>query len=117
MFCSQCGSTMASSARYCSMCGVPRTSYVAQEDAWRGSGPLVRPRERRMVAGVCAGLSQAYGWDLGVVRLVTVALILLTGVAFFVYLAAWIILPEGQYALPAPPPPPPAASPTESPSI
>lgn len=114
MFCSQCGHPLAPSARYCSMCGTARISYPAYEDTWRGKGPLVRPRSPRMVAGVCAGIAQCYGWDLGMVRIITVALTLLTGVAFFVYLAAWIILPEGQYALPEPTPPPPAPGPAES---
>lgn len=66
-----------------------------------------------MIAGVCAGFAEHYGWDLNLVRVLTVVVTLFTGVTLFAYLAAWIIIPEGQYALPRPfgssAPPPPAA--------
>jgi phage shock protein C len=108
MFCSNCGNPLEPAARFCSFCG----TFCSARISFGTPGQLVRPRSPRMIAGVCAGLAQHYGWDLGVVRLITVGVTLLTGVALFVYLAAWIILPEGQYALPTPPPP--GTAPTES---
>jgi phage shock protein C len=54
-----------------------------------------------MIAGVCAGFALHYGWDLSLVRVVTALMIVLTGVGLFAYLAAWIIIPEAPYALPA----------------
>jgi phage shock protein C len=101
MFCSHCGNALEATARFCSLCGAPRP-FVGGPIP----GQLVRPHSPRMIAGVCSGLAEHYGWDLGVVRLVTVIVTLLTVVAVFAYLAAWIILPEGQYALPTPPPHP-----------
>jgi len=66
-----------------------------------------------MIAGVCSGFALQYGWDITVVRLVTVVIALFTsGIGLLAYLAAWIIIPEAQYALPpqarpgATPPPP-----------
>jgi phage shock protein C len=54
-----------------------------------------------MIAGVCAGFAEHYGWDLGLVRVLTVLLALFTGgLVLIAYLAAWIILPEAQYTLP-----------------
>jgi phage shock protein C len=53
-----------------------------------------------MIAGICAGFAQHYGWDLNLTRILTVIIIFFTGVGLFVYLALWIILPEAPYALP-----------------
>ena len=74
-----------------------------------------------MIAGVCSGLAEHYGWDLNIVRLGAVVVTLLTGVAVFAYIAAWVIIPDGQYALPYgvphAAPPPPVASQAESAAI
>jgi phage shock protein PspC (stress-responsive transcriptional regulator) len=54
-----------------------------------------------MIAGICSGLALHYGWDLNLVRILTLLIILFTGVGALVYLVAWIIIPEAPYALPA----------------
>jgi phage shock protein C len=65
-----------------------------------------------MIGGVCSAFALQYGWDVTVVRLVTVVIALFTsGIGALAYLAAWVIIPEAQYALPpqarpgVPPPP------------
>jgi phage shock protein C len=55
---------------------------------------LVRPREGRMVAGVCAGIAQRWGLDLTLVRIVTVAATVVSGVGLAVYIAAWLLTPS-----------------------
>jgi phage shock protein C len=79
----------------------------------------VRSRGRRVIAGICGGFADHYGWDLNLVRVLTVVITLFTGVTLLAYLAAWIIIPEGQYALPfgGPPPPPPPGSAAEGASV
>jgi phage shock protein C len=62
---------------------------------------LTRPRHNRMIAGVCAGFALHYGWDLNLVRVLTALMIVLTGVGAIAYIAAWVIIPEAPYALPA----------------
>ena len=63
---------------------------------------LYRPRERRAVAGVCAGFAQRYGWDLTIVRLVMVLSLLFgAGVPLLAYVIAWVVMPNEQFALPA----------------
>jgi len=65
------------------------------------SSQLVRPRYPRLIAGVCAGFSEHYGWDLSVVRIVTVVLAVLTsGIGLVAYVAAWVLIPEAAYTLP-----------------
>jgi len=53
-----------------------------------------------MIGGVCAAFALHYGWDLAVTRVVTAALIILTGVGALAYIAAWVIIPEETYPLP-----------------
>ncbi len=63
---------------------------------------LYRPREGRMVAGVCKGFAQRYGWDVSIVRLVLVLSVVFgAGVPLVAYLIAWVIMPNGQFTLQA----------------
>jgi phage shock protein C len=55
----------------------------------------------RQIAGVCIGLSQAYGWDLALVRILAfLGLIFSGGLVFVAYLACWIGIPEEPFLLP-----------------
>ena len=58
------------------------------------STPLVRPRRGRIIAGVCAGIADRYGWNRTVVRLVAVASCLLPGPQILLYLAPWVLMPS-----------------------
>lgn len=55
---------------------------------------FVRPREGRMIAGVCAGIAKRWNLDVTLVRIVTVALALISGIGLAVYLAAWLLTPS-----------------------
>ncbi|WP_030165619.1 PspC domain-containing protein [Spirillospora albida] len=55
---------------------------------------LYRPRDERMIAGVCAGLGRRFGLSAGVVRLLFVLSCLLPGPQFVVYLVLWAMLPN-----------------------
>lgn len=56
---------------------------------------LVRPRDNRIVAGVCAGLADYLGMDVNVVRLlVAVVTVFTAGTAILAYLVAWAVIPE-----------------------
>ncbi|WP_406038532.1 PspC domain-containing protein [Micromonospora sp. NBC_00898] len=63
------------------------------------SRKLVRPRQGRMLAGVCAGLAQRFGMSAGMVRLLFLLSLLLPGTQVIVYLVLWILMPnEDRYA-------------------
>jgi phage shock protein PspC (stress-responsive transcriptional regulator) len=63
--------------------------------------PLVRPRVGRQIAGVCLALAQSNGWDVTVVRILTVVGFFLTsGLVGVAYLAGWIGIPEEPFPLP-----------------
>ncbi|MER5455683.1 MULTISPECIES: PspC domain-containing protein [Micromonospora] len=58
------------------------------------SRKLVRPRQGRMFAGVCAGLAQRFGTSAGLIRLLFLLSLLLPGTQVVIYLALWIIMPN-----------------------
>lgn len=63
------------------------------------SRKLVRPRQGRMLAGVCAGLAQRFGMSAGMIRLLFLLSLLLPGTQVIVYLVLWILMPnEDRYA-------------------
>jgi phage shock protein C len=55
---------------------------------------LSRPRTGRMIAGVCAGIAQRYGWNVSTVRLVFLLSCLLPGPQFVIYLVLWLAMPQ-----------------------
>lgn len=107
MACVGCGEQVSLGARFCSICGQGVVQVVPpppqqQRRPFPAVDGLYRPREGRMIAGVCAGFALRYGWDVTIVRLVLVLSVLLgVGVPIIAYLIAWVVMPCGQYALPA----------------
>ncbi len=100
MICTVCGRAAETTAQYCSSCG---TGLVGTQVPVRwapATSRLMRPREGRMIAGVCAGFAQAYGWDLTIVRLLVVLSVLLAGLPLVVYVIAWVVMPNAANALP-----------------
>lgn len=55
---------------------------------------LYRPRDNRMIAGVCAGLARRFGMSAGTVRLLFLLSCLLPGPQFVVYLVLWVMMPN-----------------------
>ncbi len=54
---------------------------------------LTRPRHGRVIAGVCAGIADHYGWSRSVVRLLFV-LFGLFGAGELAYIVLWILMPK-----------------------
>ncbi|MER5772330.1 PspC domain-containing protein [Streptomyces sp. NPDC001985] len=54
---------------------------------------LVRPRDGRMIGGVCAGLARRFGTSATTMRVIFVASCLLPGPQFLLYAALWALLP------------------------
>jgi len=63
-----------------------------------GSKVLARPRNGRMLAGVCAGIARYFGLDVTLVRVIWAVVSVITGGAgVLAYLVAWALIPgEGQ---------------------
>ena len=85
MYCSACGKAIPDDARVCSYCGKP----IAGQQ-----GQLVRPRQGRMIAGVCQGVAQHFGWSVTVLRLVWLLFFLFAGAGGLLYIILWIVIPN-----------------------
>jgi phage shock protein PspC (stress-responsive transcriptional regulator) len=57
---------------------------------------LVRPRDGRILAGVCAGVADRFGLPRNLVRLLFVLSLLLPGPQILAYLVGWLLIPEEQ---------------------
>ncbi|MCC9739772.1 PspC domain-containing protein [Streptomyces sp. MNU89] len=55
---------------------------------------LVRPRDDRMIGGVCAALARRFGTTPTTMRVIFLASCLLPGPQFLLYLALWALLPS-----------------------
>ena len=101
VFCNRCGAGLPMSARFCSNCG----AVISMAPPMTGK-PLVRPHVGRQIAGVCLALAQANGWDVAVVRILTVLGFFLSGGFVGVaYVAGWIGIPEEPFVIPGAYPP------------
>lgn len=56
---------------------------------------LVRPRNQAMIAGVCAGIANRFGWDVTGTRVAFVLVSVLSAAfpGILVYLLLWILMP------------------------
>jgi phage shock protein C len=65
---------------------------------------LVRPRDQRVLGGVCAGLGRRFGIGPWMARLLFVLLLMVVpGSQFLIYPVLWILMPaEESLAVPAP---------------
>jgi len=55
---------------------------------------LERPREGRVIAGVCAALANRFGISVTLIRVLFV-IFAITGAAEIVYIILWIVIPKG----------------------
>ena len=57
-------------------------------------GGLSRPRDGRLVAGVCAGLARRFGMPRLLIRSLFVASMLLPGPQVLIYAVLWVLTPN-----------------------
>jgi len=104
MYCTGCGREITSDARYCSNCGRATGVGVHTQAPRR----LFRLSTDKKLGGVCSGFAEYLDIDVTLVRILTLAVICITGFipGFIAYLLAWLIMPV------APMVTPPVAHPT-----
>ncbi|MEV7683890.1 PspC domain-containing protein [Streptomyces sp. NPDC088341] len=59
---------------------------------------LIRPRDGRMIGGVCAALARRFGISANTVRAIFLVSCLLPGPQFLLYVALWALLPNERTA-------------------
>ena len=95
--CPWCAETIRAEALKCRHCG----SILDASGARALSEPWLRPRDGRMIAGVCAGLAEQFGISVTIVRLAfALGAFFSAGIFLVVYLALWLAMPEGDRAGP-----------------
>ena len=55
---------------------------------------LSRPKNGRVIAGVCAAVARRFGWNVTLVRVLTVLSILIPGPQVVLYIVLWILIPQ-----------------------
>ena len=55
---------------------------------------LVRPQRGKVIAGVCAGIADRFGYSRTVVRVLFAVSVLLPGPQFIAYIVLWIAMPK-----------------------
>lgn len=58
---------------------------------------LYRSSHKRVIGGVCGGLSDFFKIDVTILRLVWAAAVFLAGTGFLFYILCWLIIPEEPY--------------------
>lgn len=101
MFCRNCGTQRDPASRFCPSCGTATGSATPPQPSavYPPTARLTRSRNSRVIAGVCSGLAEHYGWDLTIIRLVLVLCVLFAGTGVLAYIIAWIVIPEAPYEL------------------
>ena len=67
---------------------------------------LIRPRDRRILGGVCAGVGRRFGLTPGVSRLLFVLLLMvIPGSQLLIYPVLWVLMPAGESVAPYQPSP------------
>ena len=55
---------------------------------------LARPRNDRMIAGVCSAIGRRFGISANIVRILFVLSMLLPGPQVLFYIGGWLLIPE-----------------------
>jgi len=72
------------------------TDYAYDVPKGKKSKRMYRDTENEVLAGVAAGLSHYFGWDVVVFRLAFVLLTIFGGSGIPIYIILWIVLPEAK---------------------
>ena len=52
------------------------------------------PAQGRIIAGVCSGIAQRFGWNVTLVRVLTAVAVIFFGLSLWTYIVLWIVMPS-----------------------
>jgi phage shock protein C len=96
MFCTQCGTQLEDTARFCTSCGKAVNAPAGTSTAGTATvRRLSRDIAHKKIAGVCAGFAEYFGTDVSLMRIIWLALLLLPpNIGIIAYIVAWAVLPK-----------------------
>jgi len=90
MTCTKCGKELVPEALFCAFCGQPAPTVEPEDDR-----VLTRPKTGRVIGGVAAGMSEAFGIPVVWLRVMWVVLSIATiGLVAIFYLVLCFAIPE-----------------------
>ncbi len=92
MYCTTCGNRMLDQDRFCAQCGKPVSATSASYQV--PPRPLERDMFQKKIGGVCAGFANYLAMDVTLFRMLFVVATFCTGLPFFFYFFAWLIMPR-----------------------
>jgi len=104
MICYNCQKEIVDGSRYCYLCGAAQKPLTPPPGV--PPRPLRRSRRHKVIAGVCGGIAEHFGWDISLVRVIWLLVAIFGGGGFLAYLICWIVIPleEEQVSAPVPAP-------------
>ena len=96
MYCNYCGKVIQEDANLCAYCGKRVVSPPLARKR------LMRPRDGRVIAGVCRGFAEYFDLDVALIRIVWILVAIFGGTGFLAYVIAWIVMPSEPEAIAAP---------------
>ncbi|MHB8525193.1 MAG: PspC domain-containing protein [Candidatus Acidiferrales bacterium] len=102
MNCPNCQRDITNYSNFCYFCGARQGNAAGSPAPPRR---LHRSAIDSKIGGVCGGMAEYFGMDSTLVRLLWVMVTFFTGIipGLLVYVAAWLIMPEGGLPIPVQP--------------
>ncbi len=72
----------------------PEEINISEEEDDKEKMNIRRSWKTRMLAGVCGGFANYFGWDVSLIRIGFVAMSFAGGIGIFLYLFFWFIFPN-----------------------
>jgi len=96
MFCTKCGVPLREDDRFCSQCG---NATAFGRSVCEPAKALRLDKANKKIAGVCAGFARYFEMDVSLMRVLWLAMAIITGgLGIFVYIAAWLVIPADPVA-------------------
>lgn len=102
MICNFCQASNSDKTQFCIKCGKQigtfetKANFMQPPLKYIGPKKLDRSRANRLIAGVCGGIADYYGYDVNLIRLIFIVLFFFGFSGIILYILLIIMIPESQ---------------------